>query len=989
MKNRWESIFDELVDESATDRSSRLAEIAASDPELARFVAELLAADHTEEELAGGSILVRAPVFVASALESGVARIEAAGSRGATDFAGRADLPGGSPASAPEPETIGPYRLVRRLGEGGMGEVFLAERSDGEFEQRVALKRIRAGLDSQAIAERFLRERQILARLDHPGIAHLLDGGRTEEGDPYFVLEHVEGAPITTWCEQRAASLGARIRLMIEVAEAVAAAHRQLVVHRDLKPTNILVTASGRVKLLDFGIAKLLQAEAFDERQTQIGGQPLTPAYAAPEQILGEAVTTATDVYSMGALLFELLTGRPPFDRSGRPLPALARAVDSETLERPSVVAASVGVDEPERETVRGFAPLLAGDLDTIVLKALHRDPARRYPSSAAFGDDLRRFLDGRPVAAQPDSAGYRARKFVGRHRFTVAAGLLATIALVAGIGVVLWQARVARSEARRADRVKTFLLDLFREADPSQTLGETITAREILEKGATRLEGELLEEPAVRAELLDAIAQVERNLGLLVAAARRADAAILLRRAPASRAPRELAASLVTRAEVLFDQGELAPARALLDEALGITPGLASSASPLGRRWNDARFSVLGQQFDVPAAEALARQALGEAQKRPDPDGLEVAHWQLGLAGLLMDSSRVAEAEPLIRGALPALAETKSRNPLQLATARLQAGEMLDVLGDDTAAERWLLAGLDLDRSVLGVDHPEVALWEIKLGYHWSELRRYDDAERLLRHAAAVLQAIGHYDAGSALRYLGFVEMGRERFDQGYELFVAAEKIFRETIGDDGPLSLAARMSQGWALLKARRFAEAQALLERVVAENEQAEGPESLQLSTALKYLGEAERELGRPEVASAQHRRALAIERRAYGRDEHLGVASSRYQIALDLAARTDPQSLTEAGEELAAAIAVVRRLDPEAPRLDDFLLASGRVGLRRGDIAGARRDLTEAAGRYRAHDGPTHSRTLAAERDLAALDGSGRSARKALRFGPSPD
>ncbi len=303
---------------------------------------------------------------------------------------GVAATPPGATAGAAEAETIGPYRLVRRLGEGGMGEVFLAERSDGEFEQRVALKRIRAGLDSSAIAERFLRERQILARLDHPGIAHLLDGGSTEDGDPYFVLEHVEGVPITDWCEQRSATLETRIRLMIEVADAVDAAHRQLVVHRDLKPTNILVTATGRVKLLDFGIAKLLQPEAFDERQTQVGGQPLTPAYAAPEQILGEAVTTATDVYSMGALLFELLTGRPPFDRAGRPLPALVRAVDSETLERPSVVAAGADDGEPEREVVRGFAPRLAGDLDSIALKALNRDPARRYPSAAA----LRRRLE-------------------------------------------------------------------------------------------------------------------------------------------------------------------------------------------------------------------------------------------------------------------------------------------------------------------------------------------------------------------------------------------------------------------------------------------------------------------------------------------------------------------------------------------------------------------------------------------------------------------
>ncbi|MEO8195894.1 MAG: serine/threonine-protein kinase, partial [Thermoanaerobaculia bacterium] len=827
------------------------------------------------------------------------------------------------------------------------------------------------------------------ARLDHPGIAHLLDGGSTDDGDPYFVLEFVEGVPITAWCEQRVAPLEERIRLMIEVANAVDAAHRQLVVHRDLKPTNILVTVSGRVKLLDFGIAKLLQAEAFDERQTQVGGQLLTPAYAAPEQILGEAVTTATDVYSMGALLFELLTGRPPFDRSGRPLPALVRAVDSETLDQPSVVAAGADDHEPERETVRGFAPRLEGDLDSIALKALNRDPARRYPSAAAFGDDLRRFLAGRPVKARPDSAAYRLRKFVGRHSLGVAAGIVFLAAIVAGIVAVIWQAGLARGEARRADRVKSFLIELFREADPSQTLGETITAREILEKGAQRLEEQLVEEPAVRAELLDAIAQVERNLGLLEPAAKRADAVLALRRLHAASAPKELAASLVTRAEIDFDLGELAPARAQLDEALRFAPGLDSLASPLGRRWCETRYGVLGQQLDIVEAERLARRALAEAKARPDVDELELAQWRLGLAGLLIDSSRIAEAEPLVRETLPALAETKSRNPLQLAARRLEAGEVLDVLGDDEEAERWLVSGLDLERSALGPDHPEVALWEIKLGFHWSESRRYDDAERVLRHAAEVLRRIGHYDAGSALRYLGFVEMGRERYDLAYDRFLEAEGVFRETLGEDGPLRRAARLSQGWALLKARRFAEAKSLLEKLAAETESADGPQSLPLRAALKYLGEAERETGAPGTAFEHHRRALEIERHAYGKDEHLGIAASRYQIALDLLAMGDAASWTSAAEEIATAIAIVRKLDAAAPRLDEMLQASARIALRRGDETTARRDLTEAVARLRAHDGPTHPRTVAAEREIAALEKSDRSSQNLQRPGPSPD
>jgi tetratricopeptide (TPR) repeat protein len=371
------------------------------------------------------------------------------------------------------------------------------------------------------------------------------------------------------------------------------------------------------------------------------------------------------------------------------------------------------------------------------------------------------------------------------------------------------------------------------------------------------------------------------------------------------------------------------------------------------------------------------------------NPDPLEIAHWQLGLAGLLIDASRVAEAEPWLRDALPALVETRGRNPLRLATARLQAGELLDVLGDEDEAGRWLASGLELERAALGPDHPEVALWEIKLGYHWSELRRYDDAERVLRHAAAVLRAIGHYDAGSALRYLGFVEMGRERYSEGYEQFVEAEQVFRETLGDDSPLSRAARLSQGWALLKARRFEEARRLLERSVAESAAADGPQNLTVRSAMKYLGEVERELGRPEVALEQHRRALAIERQAFGKDEHLAIAASRYQIALDLVAMGEAKALALADEEIAAAIAIVRKLDADAPRLDDFLQASARIALQRGDASRARRDLTEAVERYRSHDGPLHPRTLAAERELAALDPPRRATDKRARVGPAPD
>ena len=309
----------------------------------------------------------------------------------------------------------------------------------------------------------------------------------------------------------------------------------------------------------------------------------------------------------------------------------------------------------------------------------------------------------------------------------------------------------------------------------------------------------------------------------------------------------------------------------------------------------------------------------------------------------------------------------------------------MLDVLGDDDEAERWLLSGLDLYRSVLGADHPEVALWEIKLGYHWSERRRYDDAE-------GVLRAFGDWccrRSGTTMpaRRCAISASSRWRASASTPLTRCSwkESALRQGLGDDGPPQRAARLSQGWALVKARRFAEAKSLLERLVAEA--VEDSQSLTLRTALKYLGEAERELGTPGVALEHHRRALEIERRVYGKDEHLAIASSRYQIALDLLAMGDAASWADAAGEIAIAITVVRKLDREAPRLDDFLLASARIARRRGDREAARRDLSEALARYSAHDGLAHPRR-------SPLNASSRRSirrapvQKSARVGPSP-
>jgi tetratricopeptide (TPR) repeat protein/tRNA A-37 threonylcarbamoyl transferase component Bud32 len=337
---------------------------------------------------------------------------------------------------------VGPYRVVREIGRGGMGAVYLAERADGQYEQRVALKVIKRGMDTEQVLARFRAERQILASLDHPNIARLLDGGSTDQGVPFFAMEYIAGEPIDAWAAQRALSVDDRLRLFLQVCGAVAYAHQRLVVHRDIKPLNILVTADGVPKLLDFGIAKVLHEGADEATSTVTGMRLLTPEYASPEQVEGQHATTVSDVYALGVVLYELLTGRSPYrPRSRAPLDVVD-AVRTTDPERPS----AVGGTEKLRRRLRG-------DLDTILLTALRKEPARRYQSVEQFAGDVRRHLEGLPVRARPDTFGYRAGKFVRRNRLPVAAGALLALALLGGTAATAYQAQQARAAQARAER--------------------------------------------------------------------------------------------------------------------------------------------------------------------------------------------------------------------------------------------------------------------------------------------------------------------------------------------------------------------------------------------------------------------------------------------------------------------------------------------------------------------------------------------------------
>ncbi|MGH7507297.1 MAG: serine/threonine-protein kinase, partial [Longimicrobiales bacterium] len=529
---RWrrvEPILDRVLDLPPAEREAFLDEACAGDPVLRADAEALLEADRQATgflEAPAASLLLAAEALPASAA-SNVGTV------------------------------IGQYRIVRELGRGGMGTVFLAERADGQFDQRVALKLIRGGAVSDDIVHRFLHERQILARLDHPNIAHLIDGGLTGDGQPYFAMELIDGSPITTYCDERGLVIEQRLRLFRAAAEAVACAHRNLVVHRDLKPSNVLVTVDGQVKLLDFGIAKMLEEPEDARALTRSGLYMLTPEYAAPEQVRGGTITTATDVYMLGALLYELLSGHRAHRFDHHTPAELERVICEQDPVPPStaVIAGSARGAGPARGTTSGadrrqtvtrrLRRRLHGDLDNIVMKALRKEPDRRYPSVDAMIDDIGRYESGRPVLARRDSFGYRSSKFIRRNRAAVAAAGFVVVSLLAGMTTTTYQARVAARESARAEQVKNFVLDLFELSDPDLSNGAEITARQLLERGQERVDEELAGQPELQAEMLGVLGSIDHKLGLYDDAAGRFQRALALERQVHGPRHRDVAARL------------------------------------------------------------------------------------------------------------------------------------------------------------------------------------------------------------------------------------------------------------------------------------------------------------------------------------------------------------------------------------------------------------------------------------------------------------
>lgn len=520
-------------------------------------------------------------------------------------------LAAGGPAAD---ERVGPYRLLRELGTGGMGAVWLAERADGALTRTVALKLPRVTWDPD-IARRVARERDILAALEHPNIARLYDAGLDAQGRPYLAMEYVDGTPVDAYCRAQRLPLPARVALLLQVAQAVAYAHRRLVVHRDLKPSNILVTADGQVRLLDFGIARLVAPDGAVAEAT-LAAPALTPGYASPEQLRGQALSTATDVYSLGVVAHELLIGVRPFDHLAERGLMRMQAIAARDPPRPSaLLAAAPAAAAAERaSTPRAWRRQVAGDLDAILLRALARTPEERYPSVEAFAEDLARWRAGRPVAARRPTRGYLLRKFVQRHRLAVAAGSAATLALMASATAALVMGLQAREQAQRAQAARDFLVGLFERADPDLRGGRDATARELLtpaEADAARLP------PSQRREVLQTVATLWTHFGDLE---RAAAAQARLSADLEAQGGEALARSRLEQARLAMLAGDLDDSERFLAAALG---GRESIAGPPALRAQAAEQAGWLQLYRGRAADAAARfaEAAAQAARADDAD--------------------------------------------------------------------------------------------------------------------------------------------------------------------------------------------------------------------------------------------------------------------------------------------------------------------------------------------------------------------------------
>lgn len=744
---------------------------------------------------------------------------------------------------------VGQYKVLDVLGQGGMGNVYLAERSDGQFEQKVALKLLRADFTSENQTRRFLAERQILATINHENIARLLDGGITDDGQPWFAMEYVKGQPIDEYCDTHQLTINKRLELFLKVCNAVQSAHRKLIVHRDLKPSNILVTNQGKVKLLDFGIAKVLDQENLysddnGDHQTRTGFLPLTPAYASPEQIRGESMTTASDIYQLGVVLYELLTGCRPHEVRGCTPSEVERIICEESPTRPSTaitrnLAEEVDTKDGLRQVSRDrkitsgqLQKRLRGDLDTVILKSLRKEPERRYDSAEQLATDIRHFLAGQPVIAHPDSFGYRSRKFIHRHKLGVAATAAIVLLLIGYAVTITWHSQrtqialeQAQQETAKAEQVTGFLIDMFEAANPSEIMGEPVNTNILLERGVAQAEM-LDEQPAIQARMFDVAGRVYRALGQYNDAQPLIEAGLQLRKEVLGEHHLDVSESLHNLGQLHHEKGEFDRAWELYRQSLKLReenlpvddPRIAESFYHLG-------MIQLQAKGDLEAAETSHRQALEIRRNTYGETHEEVAESTRGLGSVLLAKGDYEEAESYYLNALKIQESLLGDKHPEILTTENNLAILRAWNGNYDSAISMLMESLEQRNQVLGEDHNSLSIQMNNLAFIAGHRGDYHEAEKLLKEAISISNAsVGSENNPFSLVFK--TNLARIKHVSGdYEF---AESLHRETLqtkrnlyGPNHPDVTASLVQLGSLLIDQHNFEKAESLLMEAISRH------------------------------------------------------------------------------------------------------------------------------------------------------------------------
>ncbi len=788
-------------------------------------------------------------------------------------------------------QRLGPYRFLRKLGSGGMGDVWLAERADEEYQQRVAIKLVRAGVFSAQVHNRLRMERQILASLQHPNIARLLDGGRASDGTPYLVLEYIDGEPIDVYCDRRCLRLDARIRLFQQICATVHYAHQNLVVHRDLKPNNILITQDGVPKLLDFGIAKLLDARqsAGALAVTHFGYRVMTPTHASPEQIRGEPITTASDIYVLGLLLYELLAGRKPIDLSGSTLSDMERLICEREPLPPSALLAQTARSSEEliadiavcrsTSTVR-LQKELRGDLDNIVMMALRKDPARRYGSAEQLANDLERHLQGMPVMATSDTWTYRAGKFIRRHALPVIAATAAVAMLAAFATITFIQSQrialerdVARTERARAEQVSSFLVELFELSDPSRSRGNQVTARELLDIGARRVNVGLANQPETRAMLLETIGRVYKSLGLYADSTALLESALEVRRKVYGPKHLEVASAMVALGDALLEDGRHDEAQRLLDDGLSMQRELVgeNAIETAPTLLSKARLAQRRGQLDD--AEKLYLESLDIYRAHGQEHTSPAASVLSEMANLHSYRGEFAEAGRLYRMALDIDRDTLGRDHPHVAMNLHNLAVMMHLQGKLAQAEPLYTESIEILRRTLGETHPETLDALSNFGrflHRKGDLARAETVLADALRANRVARGDSHAFVGHDLVSLALVRIDQKKYDDAEHDLRAALDIYRRALPAEHPYVASALAGIGRIQLERGDVREAEQTLRQSVEMGRKFLPSDSAQIAVAASSLGRALLAMGRTEEASPLLRDNLPILERSQGAD-----------------------------------------------------------------------------------------------------------------------